>query len=265
MILTPKDIILAGPFIGELYWEFFRFAPYIIHLKKANPDTTLVVYTRQSRFDLYGNYANILVPLRLPKDSGNKKEIYFTMEDFNVKYYNLLSTALLAKYIKKSQGGKVIQIFPEISKHHYKVKWQFPRNKMNYDFRPRKRNSIIVNEYINKNNLVLINFDISKNHKLILEIQNSGYYPIVYDNFYEHLSTISLNGFTPVGSLIELIRRCKFIYSSFDSYVSYLSLLLKTPVITFDTKFDNDYIKLANPFKTKIISCNTISEGIKLL
>ncbi len=70
---------LAGPFVGELIWEFFRFAPYIIHLKKAIPKTKIIVFTRSSRFDLYGQYVDILVPLNIP-DNLPKKQTCFTIE-----------------------------------------------------------------------------------------------------------------------------------------------------------------------------------------
>jgi len=52
---------LFGPFFGELSWEYFRFAPYAIYLKKISPDIKMIVFTRPSRFDLYGQYADILV------------------------------------------------------------------------------------------------------------------------------------------------------------------------------------------------------------
>ena len=32
-----RSAILVGPFVGELEWEMYRFAPYLIHLKKENP------------------------------------------------------------------------------------------------------------------------------------------------------------------------------------------------------------------------------------
>ena len=61
---NPKAV-LFGPFLGELSWEFYRFAPYAIYLKKRNPDIKLIVLTRKERFDLYGKHADILIPLRI--------------------------------------------------------------------------------------------------------------------------------------------------------------------------------------------------------
>jgi len=61
--LKPKKpkAFLFGPFLGELSWEFYRFAPYAIYLKKHNPDVNIIVLTRKERFDLYGIYADIII------------------------------------------------------------------------------------------------------------------------------------------------------------------------------------------------------------
>ena len=80
------DAYLVGPFVGELIWEFFRFAPYIIHLKKNRPKTKIIVFTRDSRFDLYGQYADILVPLNIPNDLPEKHS-YFTIQGLDSDKY----------------------------------------------------------------------------------------------------------------------------------------------------------------------------------
>ena len=84
--MRPKAF-LFGPFVGELCWEFFRFAPYAIHLKKNNPNSRLIVLTRPSRFDLYGQYADILVPLRLKNDSHSKGRKAFKLTDYKEENY----------------------------------------------------------------------------------------------------------------------------------------------------------------------------------
>ena len=49
---NKDSAILFGPFSGELSWEFYRFAPYLIYLKRINPDIKTIVYSRAQRIDL---------------------------------------------------------------------------------------------------------------------------------------------------------------------------------------------------------------------
>ena len=63
-----KSAMLFGPFIGSLSWELYYFVPYMIYMKKHNPAYETIVYTRSERFDLYGTYGDILVPLRIKND-----------------------------------------------------------------------------------------------------------------------------------------------------------------------------------------------------
>ena len=72
-----KSAYLIGPFIGELLWEFYRFAPYVIYLKKKNPKAEFVIFTREERFDLYGRYGSVLVPLRIQNDHDLKNAELF--------------------------------------------------------------------------------------------------------------------------------------------------------------------------------------------
>ena len=62
--MMKKSIALFGPFIGSLSWEFYRFAPLMIFLKRLYPDKKIAVLTRPERFDLYGQYADYLIPLK---------------------------------------------------------------------------------------------------------------------------------------------------------------------------------------------------------
>ena len=65
-----KLAVLMGPFVGELYWEGGRFAPMLPHMiqseYKFKKDITYIILTRKERFDLYGKFADILVPLKIP-------------------------------------------------------------------------------------------------------------------------------------------------------------------------------------------------------
>ena len=75
--------VLFGPFVGELYWEAGRFAPMLPYYReqyKNKKNVKFIVLTREDRFDLYGKYADILVPLRVPGDEEKK-----TPECFRLK------------------------------------------------------------------------------------------------------------------------------------------------------------------------------------
>jgi len=92
-----QPVYLFGPFVGELEWEFFRFAPFAIHKKKENPTIPMIVFTRSSRFDLYGSYADILVPLRIPNDSNLKREC-FRLDSLMTKEYNRMARRFASQY-----------------------------------------------------------------------------------------------------------------------------------------------------------------------
>jgi len=255
MLRKKNKAFLVGPFIGELSWEFYRFAPYIINLKKKNPTKKIIVFTRPSRFDLYGVYADILVPLKLiSDDSGNHN--CFTIKDFNGTGYSLLSKAFITKYQKRF---KVIDhIHPDISRFYYKVKWQFPRDLMDYDFKPRIVNTKYVEKY-NSGNLIFYNV-YNRTHPQCLRK-----YDVEFANtFYEELSfNYDNQNITSVGCLIELIKKCKFVISSFDSFVSHLALLLKIPVIAPRENISEDKIHLLNPLNTPVILYDELERGIE--
>jgi hypothetical protein len=70
--MVKEKAILCGPFFGELWWEIFRFAPYVLWKKVKyykDQDVKLIIFTRPERFDIYGQYASILVPLRINGDN----------------------------------------------------------------------------------------------------------------------------------------------------------------------------------------------------
>ena len=66
-----QDVVLMGPFVGEFYWEAGRFAPLLPAMrarKYKDRDVKYVVFTREERFDLYGKYADILIPHKTVHD-----------------------------------------------------------------------------------------------------------------------------------------------------------------------------------------------------
>lgn len=237
--------------MGELCWEFFRFAPYVIHLKKSNPHLKLIVLTRPSRFDLYGQYANILVPLRLKDDSILN---CFGMTGYTDEDYFKLVTYFRSKF--KKRFYVVSHHYPDIKSWRRKVKWQFPRDQMDYDFRPRKENIEIARKCM-ENNIGII--DTSATHKTICRdnIINSC-------DLSARITNFTSNNSTTLGSLIECIKLAKFVVGDIKFDISHLSLLLKTPLIHVEKFITEDYIRLLNPLKTPVILSDNIKQGVKI-
>lgn len=256
-----KQAFLVGPFIGELSWELYRFAPYIIHLKKEFPTHNVIVFTRPSRFDLYGKYADILVPLKLINDNPNSHHC-FTINNFYNEDYKLLVESFKKKYDRRFKISD--HIYPDISNFYYKLKWQFSRTLMDYDFKPRAANDDLVNDYLKgcddlvflndhtdydtADHLMCNNFDIIKANELLefVELNQNG-------NFNQSF----------IGCAIEAIRKCKFVVANVNSIIGHIAMLLKIPLISINEEVNLDTIKMANPFDSPVVVCENIESGIE--
>lgn len=146
-------VYLFGPFIGELHWECFRFAPHAIYLKKKDPNRKIVVLTRPDRFDLYGRYCNILVPLKIPHKDGYQQNC-FGINNFPDHMYLKMVEKFRSKFEQKYNISG--HFFPKVAKQFRCVRWQFPRDKMVYDFKPRPDNYQIINNAITTEKPVVI-------------------------------------------------------------------------------------------------------------
>jgi hypothetical protein len=145
-----KCAVLMGPFVGELYWEGARFAPMLPHMMqteyKNRKDITYIILTRKERFDLYGRFADILVPLRIPGDYSRLNPNCFRLNGLKPPQYQEIVDKFKRKY---SQRYKILKhIYPDVSKGQYVNKNQYRVNKMRHVYSPRKENYKLVNEYI---------------------------------------------------------------------------------------------------------------------
>jgi len=251
-----KDkVYLFGPFFGEVSWEYFQFAPYAIHLKKNETRSKLVVCTRPERFDLYGQYADILVPMRLKSDRFLKQNA-FRLEGGDPVLYTKMAYIFFAKY-KKLFGGQVEHYIPDISSLRYNLKWQFPRGKMDYNFIPRLLNHQYIHRVMNTENVVIVDKEYQCN--------DSKYNIITIDELVKTVNkVIDNNKISYLGCLIEILKCAKFTISDLKSDVGRLSILLKIPLIYPNRQLSNDRVNLLNPLKTKIIDCETVEEGIDI-
>jgi len=151
-----KKAILAGPCLGEMYWEIGRFATHAIWKKKQNPDRKLIVLTRPDRFDMYGEHADILVPLRIEGDGVKYKGDCYRLQKFPPENY----TALVNAFNKQFENRYKIKdhLYPNLKGKNFANKYQFSTDQMVFDdFRPRVDNGLIVSEIIpNDRPLVVI-------------------------------------------------------------------------------------------------------------
>ena len=147
--MSKPNAILMGPFVGELYWEAGRFAPILPHMIKKeyrNKGIKYIILTREERFDLYGKYADVLVPLRIPGDYKKRQPNCFKLNGLKVTEYLKIAQDFHAKYTDKYNIIK--QIYPNIKKNAFLNKNQFPQKKMYNGFSPRQENYDIVNSYL---------------------------------------------------------------------------------------------------------------------
>lgn len=245
--------VLCGPFMGEMCWEFYRFAPYAIHLKKTNPGSRLIVLTRSSRFDFYGQYADIFVPLRVKNDVNMERRNFKLMGYPEESYYTIV------KYFRekfKKRYNIFKHIYPDIRLWRYKVKWQFPRDKMDYDFIPREKNIEIARRSMGKHEAIV---DSLSTDKRIIRDDI-----IETTDLFARITNIAGKKSSTVGSLMECIKNAKYVIGDIRFDVSHLAVLLGTPLIHVGSPVKEDYIKLLNPLNTPVIISENVVEGVNI-
>jgi hypothetical protein len=252
-----EQAFLFGPFVGSLSWEMYRFAPYAIFLKKKEPGVKLVVITRVERFDLYGQYADILVPLKLRGEESYIQNC-FTLERISLETYNLIRSSFLRQYKNRFLIRNIF--YPDISGFRFKIKWQFPRDKMDYDFRPRYSNE----EFVQKMNRKPVFVDLSwlkkqKEKDLVLSCLSKFDF-INYDD----LQKISFSERTSLlGCVIELLRETKVVVGNLNSPISHLSILLGVKLVSIDDEMSDDDVHLLNPLNTEVVRFSNVLEQLK--
>lgn len=173
--MNKKDAILMGPFVGEMYWEAGRFAPMLPKFRSTykNKDVDYIVLTREERFDLYGKYADILVPLRIPGDYTEKTPECFRLQGF--KGYEKLAKEFRSKYEKRYNILR--HVYPSLKKPDYQNKNQFRQNQMLYKFSPREMNYNLVKRFLpNDKPVVVLAPRFRKGFK-----RNWKHWPVFYD------------------------------------------------------------------------------------
>ena len=285
----PKAV-LFGPFVGELYWECGRFAPILSHMvshpSPKNRDIKYIVLTREDRFDLYGTYADILIPLKIPNDyNGNTQPDCFRLKGMKKGLYQELIDLFRSKYEK---DYKIVRhIYPNI--HRFADKNQFAKEKMRYICSPRKVNYELVDKYIPKNDkpLVVLASRFRKGYR-----RNWGRWEEFYDMIYKDkflmnkfqfvicgkqgeyirdrknrfldMTKIQLEeGSSLIGLLLAIMERA-FLTVGSQSAIPNISLLYKVEVLEFGNQ-KQLHTKTYNHFNTPITFINNAKYNIEPL
>ena len=261
-----ESLNLCGPIVGSLSWELFRFAPYVNYIKKENQKILLGVYTRPSRFDLYGN-ADIFVPLRI-KNDNTTIQINSNLEGLSEDNYNKMVNTLYRKY--KLSYKIENHIYPDISFDRINFKWKFPPYKMNYNFLPRVENLKIMSKVLGKKSIFIdLGYSYMDESIYILSEINKVYDKstifICYnpkkeniDLLFSNRIVIDLNNLeynkntSLLGCVILAIDNSIHTISTNISDVTHLSLLLNKKVLMFRENYYPEFLDTINPLKTKI-------------
>lgn len=268
--------ILFGPFCGELYWEAGRFAPilpYYKFKKYKNKNIKYIILTREDRFDLYGEYANILVPLKIDGDYQNKNPNCFKLNGFKMSDYINIANQFKDQF--KNRYNIVEHIYPDISKKQFINKNQFNIKHMKFQYKPRIDNYKLIKNFIsnNKPNIILApryrkgfkrNWNkwpefydkLSKDKKLmnnfnfIITGKPTEYIPDEKNRFYD-MNTINLTSNSSlIGLLLNLIEKSSLIFGS-QSAIPNIGLLYKKEVLEFGCQ-KLLHTKTYNIYKTPI-------------
>ena len=252
--------VLFGPFVGELYWEAGRFAPMLPYYRgqyKNKKNVKFIVLTREERFDLYGKYADILVPLRIPGDYKEKKmPECFRLQGFKYTFYEEIAQDFKKKYGKKYKILK--HIYPNVKKPQFQQKNQFPRKEMIFKFSPRQKNYELVDRYLPNGGkpIVVLGsryrngfkrnwehwkkfYELLSKRKSLMEDFNfvicgkvGEYVPDEKNRFFD-MNTIPVEpGSSLVGILMVILERAFFTFGS-QSAIPNMSLLYEVDVLEF--------------------------------
>jgi hypothetical protein len=199
---------------GELYWEFARFVPHFIwkrtHQYKKRKDVDFIVMTKPENFDMYGKYASVLVPFKL-KDDGKYKPNCFRLDGISQPQYKQIIDVFKSQF---QDRYKILEtITPDISKHQYVNKNQFPKNKMDYTYQPRSGNKDVIEKYMNGKPVVILGPRYRTGYK-----RNWPYWNELYDLIWENEILRNKYNFIICGKDPDYIPDQKFRFMDINKF-----------------------------------------------
>jgi len=171
-----QNVILVGPFVGEMFWEFFRFVPHIIGKIKHLVNCKVVVYTRKDRFDMYGQWANEFKPLVVPGDGETKFAECFHLMGQDVQEFEKIKNDFYNEYVLKY--NILMHLYPPVKKKKdYLNKNYYPLNQQIFEYMPREDNVRLVTDFLYRSKVpVILAPRFRKNFK-----RNWKHWPVLYD------------------------------------------------------------------------------------
>lgn len=237
-----EDAILFGPFVGEMYWEAGRFAPMLPFYKIKKYQKRKIKYiilSREERFDLYGRYADILVPLRINGDYANLQP-----ECFRLIGYPKDEVEKQAKVFRKTYAQRfniIEHVYPNVAKGCFVNKNQFPQKTMLFKYKPREENYTLVNEYLPKNGkpYVILAPRFRKGFK-----RNWKNWPAFYDTLYKDQELMDSFNFILCGKQGEYIPDEKHRFYDMNdiqvgkksSLIGLLLVIMEKSIFTFGSQ-----------------------------
>lgn len=239
--MTKKKAVLMGPFVGELYWEAGRFAPMLprmVNKEYKGKGVKFIVLTREERFDLYGKFADILVPLRVPGDYECRQPNCFRLNGLRPPHYLDIVKDFYDKYNQRFHIVK--HLYPDVRKGKFVNKNQFPQKKMHYVYRPRQENYDIVNSYLPKDKPLVI---LAPRYRNGFK-RNWKYWPQFYDRLANEKQMMNDFNFIICGKEGEYIKDTKKRFldlndmkpGSTSSLVGLLLVVLENAFFTFGSQ-----------------------------
>lgn len=263
-----EKAILFSPLINEESSELYYFAPKAIHLKNSNKNHKLIVLTFSSRFDFYGQYADILVPLNFNEIVDEE----ITLNDFTMVqgYSNIIN--LFSSQFKK-RFHVTSHYYPVLQNALWKNKSVFNAVKSNFSFKPRKENHDLISTLKENDNKELILVDLTWipfeavkkditsqilccdknyiNNIVILDSDSKKYYIYNKKGIENKIEIQKANkNISFFGSILSLMKNSVLVFSDPNTAVGLASILCKIPVVSiFNT---GESIKNFNIFSTPI-------------
>jgi ADP-heptose:LPS heptosyltransferase len=251
--MTRQNIILVGPCVGELYWEFFRFAPYVFNEQKKLNNIPLVVLTRKDRYDIYGSRCIEFKDLTINNENNTRFGECFRMIGLNENDYYAICHAFF--HSMKEKYNIVKHLYPPYKKGDYVNKDYYPLQDRLFEYKVRKENRKLVKKFLSdvEKPIVILAPRYRKNFKrnwphwqelydklsntkwhneieFIICGKKNEYVPDKYNRF-KDINNIELSDNASLfGVLLELMKHAKLTIGS-QSAIPNISLLYKVPVV----------------------------------
>jgi hypothetical protein len=280
--MKKEKAILFGPSIMEFGWETIRFSGLISHYKnikyRNQKDIKYIVLTRKERFDLWGQYANILIPLNIEGDYGKYVPNCYCLNHFPISEYKKIIKNFKKKYSEKYQI--IEHIYPGIEgRRIWQNKNLFPKSKVKYKFKPRIENYKLVDDFIGDDQRPIIiigprfrkgfkrnwtqwqelydricHLKLDEKYNFIIAGKEEEHIPDKRNRF-KNINDIEFNSDSSLVGVLIVLMEISILTVGSQSAIPNLSLLCKCPVLEWGHE-KILHSKVYNSFNTPVVFLN---------